>query len=75
MKVIKVEWLDSRGIDGIWHFKEEWDLTSHRCVSVGILVADDRDEIIICQSKNDDQYGNLFVIPKNTIMSREDLEL
>jgi len=73
-KVVKIEWVDSGGNDTVWEYKEDWELTSHKCTSVGILVADDRDEVVICQSENNDQYGRLFVIPRGCIKSIKELK-
>jgi len=72
-EIIKVEWLDSGGLDEVWTFKDDWELHPHRIVSVGILVTDDKDKLVICQSENDDQYGRLFAIPKGCITSRRKL--
>jgi len=73
-KIVKIEWLDSGGNNLIWEFKEEWQLTSHKITSIGILVADDKDEVIICQSESEDQYGRLFVIPRGCIKSIKELK-
>ena len=74
-RLIYVEWSDSAGIDSIWQFKDDWELTSHKCKSVGFVVSVNRDELVICQSENTSQYGHLFVIPKSSITLKKELSL
>lgn len=67
-ELVHVSWVDSGGVDGaVWHFKDEYDLKLHECESVGFLVENTKQHIIIAQSQNPDQWGRLFVIPKGAI--------
>lgn len=75
-KYVVVEWQDSGGKDGVvWEFKDEWEIEPHTCYSVGVLVADTKEKLVIAQSWNDDQWGRLFVIPRRCVVSIERLEL
>jgi hypothetical protein len=67
MKKVIIEWVDSAGLNGIWHIKEDVDSTSSVCNTIGFVIKEDKKEIVICQSYTKDCYGFVFTIPKCSI--------
>lgn len=75
-----VDWLDSSSLSG-WQTKSV--IESHRidkCLSVGFLVSEDADQVILAQSKTygrganfHEVVGELIAIPKFAIISMEKL--
>lgn len=55
----------------VWSFKDEWELEPHTCYTIGVLVTDTKQKLVVAQSWNDDQWGRLFVIPKGAIKEME----
>ena len=74
-RLISVHWRDSGSVDGVvWQFKHDWTCDVHDCQSVGIEVENTKDKIVIAQSSNADQWGRLFAIPKENVISVKELE-
>lgn len=75
--IVVVRWLDSRGASGSW----EWaaDLTDGpcRCVSVGLLVAEHPDHVVIAphfsEDEDDDQFCGVMYIPRSAIIQMDAL--
>jgi hypothetical protein len=71
MKIVKVSWLDSGGLVDMWSFKEEDLPTVRVCSSVGYLVSKNSSRTVLAQSKNEEQWGRLLVIPTRSIIETE----
>ena len=75
MKLVLVEWVDSSFAQG-WMNKETISQhTVSSCVSSGILVAGNEEQITIVQSAGKDQYGDGITIPKCSIKRIRQLEI
>lgn len=73
-KYVVVEWRDSGAVDGlVWQFKDDWECEVHTNYTVGVIVEDSSDKLVIAQSWNKDQWGRLFAIPKENVKSIEKL--
>ena len=69
MQVIEIEWLDSQGFSE-WQSKEvmeDWS-DSLVCHSVGYLLRQDENRVVIIQSESFTSYGEGLMIPKISIV-------
>ncbi len=67
MKIVMVEWDDSYTELG-WMSKDNYELlTVAHPVSIGILVKEDDECIVLVQSMSGDQYTGSIAIPKGCI--------
>lgn len=65
MKYVKVNWVDSHILYG-WHDKDD-SYSSTECVTVGILVANDKKNIVVALSESLEQRGDSITIPKGCV--------
>lgn len=74
-RIVYIQWEDSASVDGVvWQFKDDWVCESHNCFTVGFLVSEDKNTVVVAQSENDDQWGRLFAIPKKSIIEIKELK-
>jgi hypothetical protein len=71
-QMVLVEWLDSRQPTRGWQFLEDMKMPkSCRCLSVGWLLDEDADRVVIAAHRNDqdqdDQVMGIMVIPSGSI--------
>ena len=72
MKVVKITWIDSKGITSEWEFKEDIKpLTPCLCVSIGWLLDDNEEYKTIVQSDSDNQCLGRMTIPACSIKNIE----
>lgn len=68
--IVEIEWSDIETTVG-WRSKEELDKVKTEpmapCISVGYLVADEDDRVVIVQSATSDSHSERTVIPKSVI--------
>jgi len=70
-KIIEVEWIDTSSISG-WHDKDIIDNPiDFTCHSVGYLLKETPEYIMLAQSYQPDQFGELLYIPKIVIIKRK----
>lgn len=75
-----IEWLDSRQSDGNWRYVRGYDASLPvKCVSVGWVVFDDGDTVVLAQSfgdigDEDMQMAGLKTIPSRAITRRVAIE-
>ena len=66
MKKINVSWNDSMNFSG-WNSKtEKWKCNVVH--TIGFLVEDTSEQIVVCQSYTADHYCNVISIPKNSVI-------
>jgi hypothetical protein len=73
MKPVLVIWVDSGGAENIWEPADDYTTEYAVVTSVGYLLVNDKDKVVICQSDGDIQVGGVFVIPKVAVKSISDL--
>jgi hypothetical protein len=69
MEIVEVEWVDSQGYPG-WHDEKEfmnWN-DSLTCHSVGYLLRDEADKIVLVMSRSSVALDNGLVIPRVAIV-------
>jgi len=69
-RLVLVEWIDAWSEDG-WHLTPEaHKLASHSvlCYSVGYVVQEDEDGILLSSAITKDGFGALWLIPNGMIM-------
>ena len=72
MKVVYIEWLDSYGISG-WHDYDCLDVPA--CKSIGYLLEENKDKVVICQSYSEaGQKYSILAIPKCSIKKRKTIK-
>lgn len=69
MKIIAVEWVDSSSMSG-WVKRNELCCDSLIITSVGYLIEENDDNIVITSSYNVDEYISPLTIPKCSIIKR-----
>jgi hypothetical protein len=74
MRFVKLTWLDSTSNLG-WLDKEDCEMSAVE--SIGILVAEDKDKIIISTSydKGSDRYVDPLSIPKRCVIKRRNINI
>lgn len=65
MKLVLIEWSDSCSMYG-WHDKGTKCGIS-RCVSTGIVISENRNEITLAPNMSEVSYGDITSIPKVSI--------
>lgn len=72
MKIVKVEWLDSRMYMGVWQEKKcAKTLSLSQCSSVGYLLSKDKEKVLIVTSCGDGNVQGTLAIPRKAIKSFE----
>lgn len=67
-QMVRVEWLDSRATTDQWEFLEDAELEKPVCcVSVGIVLEDTREYIVIAQSKTESPADETQIMGRMTI--------
>jgi hypothetical protein len=74
--ILRIEWVDSHSFaDGPWHFVEDVELMQiSTCISVGKLVKESDDMLVIAGSWTRDQYDGVMAIPKVSITQKRELK-
>jgi hypothetical protein len=68
MKIVEIEWIDSKGITSDWEFKDDIkSLEPCLCKSVGYLLDDNENYKTIVQSDSSEQVLGRLTIPKESI--------
>jgi hypothetical protein len=75
LKMVLVSWVDSSAIAGIWEYRDDFDDTLVEEKSVGFLISDDDEKVVICQSYSEHQYGQIFRIPRGCVKEINELRL
>ena len=70
--LVKVEWVDSRQPTSGWEFLEDFEfVNSVKCVTVGYLIKDEKEQKVICQNigdyKKNMQVSGVITIPSSCI--------
>lgn len=69
MRKVTVKWVDSKSYGNEWLDKEDIDkLDVVHCESVGFIVKEDKDKILLAQSYGGEFYHGLMAIPKGCIL-------
>ena len=74
MKIILVEWEDSRLITDGWHNKD-MVVETITCVSIGAQTLDDGKYVVVTPNLNSDHYCQDIAIPKSAIKRIRQLKL
>lgn len=71
---VEITWVDSKGTQVVWQWKDDFDEDIATITSVGYLIKRNKDITIICQSISEDQYGKVFRIPTVAVKSIKELK-
>lgn len=82
MKIVEVEWLDSQMSSGWRHkdtIEEVFGKTTCLCASIGYLVLEDEDKIMLAQNlgdwfEGDTQACNTMIIPRCSIKNIKEIK-
>ena len=75
MKIVEVTWVDSRMSEKSWHCEDEakcWEVSN--CRSVGFLLADDEEKIVLAMCWGDANVNGVLAIPKVCIKNVKELK-
>ena len=75
--IVRVEWVDPFALSAGWHTLEEVkEAKPAMCISVGRIVYEDDEFLTLAGSwaDPDQDYGEVFVIPKVVITNRKKLK-
>jgi len=75
MRMVMVSWVDSSAVPQIWEYRDEYDDSLVEEHSVGYLISDDDEKVVICQSYSEHQYGQVFRIPRGCVTEINELRL
>lgn len=71
MTKVEIFWVDSTLINhGGWVDKSDKEALGQKILhpsTTGYLIKSTKDKVVVCQSKNADQYQGILVIPKSAI--------
>ena len=67
LKRIEIYWDDSGSNEGVWCDKDDYPDEAGKCVTIGYLIKKTAKTYVLAQSWSDNQYGNIFVIPKQSV--------
>ena len=72
-KIYEVIWIDSAADSRNWVNQHDIEdiAIAPECKSVGYLILEDKEKVVICTSINDFQYGRIFTIPKCCIKKKK----
>ena len=80
MEAVKIEWVDSSGVQGGWQFLDDFNTELVRVTSVGFIV-EETDDLIALSSNyaestinSPEQVNGVMTIPKCAIISISSLE-
>ncbi len=71
-EIKRVEWIDSKVMD-LYQVNEEDDLTPTKIESVGFVVKEDSEYIVLAREKVSDDWRGVIVIPNVSILKIYDL--
>ena len=67
MIIVRITWLDSAAAHNRPWIADNETVRALKCSSVGFLIEKNRREVIIAQSLNANQRGNVYAIPTSSI--------
>lgn len=69
MDLVKIEWLDSRGATAGWKFVDDLDEGACKMHSVGWIVKDDWEHVVLAphMSTDEEQASGVMYIPRSAI--------
>ena len=71
MEILYIEWEDSTSGQG-WEYKNEITKPKNlKCKSVGFLVKETKNTLMLATSENKYQFGAIWTIPKGCIKERK----
>jgi hypothetical protein len=75
MKFVEVRWMDIAGYPG-WHNEDDKPETYEpmRCTSVGYLLYESKDRVVLCGSLGPEKFCDITVIPAGCVDAVRDLE-
>ena len=75
-KIYLIKWNDSATLRG-WFDKRDVhkESTPLECESVGWIVRETDDEIVLAASRNEDQWGGIWIIPRSCIYLQLELKV
>lgn len=75
-KILYVEWIDANSSVG-WQGKDEIekDAKVSRCYSIGYVIKETKEEIVIATTVSDDEANCWIAIPKDWIRKRRKVEV
>jgi len=79
-KMVLIEWLDSRQPFSGWQFLKDLEMPkSCKCISVGWLLEEDADQVVVAAHLNDlgkdDQVMGVMAIPSCSILKKTLLKI
>jgi hypothetical protein len=74
MKVIYLEWTDACGQDG-WHPIGAKDYTPETIKTIGFLLLEDKEKVVVTHSLSDAYHNAYIIIPKGWITKRKIIKL
>lgn len=76
MKIVLIEWIDSKGVTNSWEFKNELDpLLPCHIISIGFLIDDSKTHKTIVQSDSETQVLGRLTIPTKAILKMKRLKV
>lgn len=74
-KLVRIEWLDSRGVTTGWDFYDDLTpLKPMRCFTVGYLIEETAEYKTLVQTISDDQCVGRITIPRRAIVKQKALK-
>ena len=73
LRLVKINWVDSRGVQSHWAHLSDQETSICRCVSVGFVMAENDEFIDIAPHHAGDQTCGNMTIPKVCITKIEDI--
>ena len=75
-KLYLIKWNDSATMRG-WFDKRDMpkEATPLECVTVGWVVRENDDEIVLAASRNEDQWGGLWIVPRSCVYLKLELNV
>lgn len=75
INIEKIDWLDAKGVSTSWEHTED-SPTMDLCMvsSVGYVIEEDDQKIVLCPNMGNDQVLGLMAIPKVNIQGRKVLK-
>lgn len=75
MRIVMVEWKDSRLLQGSWLCKEHIEYSTSKAVSLGVILKETDSAITMIASICEGDYAQGIVIPKSAIKRIRKLEV
>ena len=76
MKTVLIEWVDSQFQPNEWSKKcQIEEVKSPTCISVGVILAETEDNILICPNLSGEQGAQGLTIPKSSIRRMRQLKV